>query len=172
MIDQRIAALLVEVVATPRPVVLIDGGAGSGKSTLAEQMLSAWPGPPPQLVSLDEFYPGWHGLEEAAQQVPEVITGHGFHRWDWGADAPGKWRDLDPDCGLIIEGCGAITAASRSLAGLAIWLEAPELVRRERALARDGEVFARHWQTWALQEAEHWRRDRPWVLADLVIQSA
>jgi cytidylate kinase len=52
---------------------------------------------------------------------------------------------------------------------LLIWLEAPDSVRKNRALERDGETFAPHWERWAAQEdamlaSEH-TKDR----ADLVI---
>ena len=42
----------------------------------------------------------------------------------------------------------------RELLDLLVWLEAPEGLRRERALSRDGQTFAPHWERWAAQEAE------------------
>lgn len=155
---------------SPRPVVLIDGGAGSGKTSLARALADAWPGPAAvQVVGLDELYPGWGGLSAGSAAVPGVITGHGFRSWDWAADRPGPWRPLDPTRPLIVEGCGALTPTSRRLAGLALWLEADEATRRRRALARDGETFASHWDEWAVQESVHWLADKPWELADLVL---
>jgi uridine kinase len=162
--------LLQAVAAAERPVVLIDGGAGSGKSTLAADLAAQWPtSARPQVVCTDEFCPGWDGLAVAAARVPQVITTGEFVEWDWAADAPGPRRVVDPGRPLIIEGCGAITPASRELATLAIWLDAPEDLRRERALARDGELFAPHWEQWAAQEQVHWQAGKPWELADLVI---
>ncbi len=161
--------LLPGLATLPRPVVLIDGGAGAGKTTLATDLVSAWPGDRPQFVSLDECYPGWGGLAAASAMVPGLVTGTGFRSWNWTAGAPGAWRELDPSRGLVIEGCGAITPDSAALADLAIWLEMPSEQRKARALARDGQAFAAHWDEWALQEAEHWRTDRPADLADLVL---
>lgn len=171
MLPASLASRLPGLAALPRPVVLIDGGAGSGKTTLASELVSSWPGEPPQLVGLDEVYPGWNGLAAASALVPHLVTGTGFRRWDWAASAPGAWRDLDPSRGLVIEGCGAITAGSVALADLAVWLEVPASLRKDRALARDGEVFAAHWDEWAAQEAEHWRTGHPAELAGLVISS-
>lgn len=171
MLPEPLGRLLPGLAALPRPVVLIDGGAGAGKSTLAADLVAAWPGEPPQLVGLDELYPGWHGLAAASATVPGLIAGTGFRRWDWTAAAPGDWRDLDPSRGLVIEGCGAITPASVALADLAVWLDLPAAERRARALARDGESFAPHWDEWAAQEAEHWRTARPAEVADLVISA-
>lgn len=154
-----------------RPVLLIDGGAGSGKTTLAETLAAAWPGDRAvQLVGLDELYPGWGGLAAGSASVPAVILGTRFRTWDWAAGRPGPWRTLDPSAPLIVEGCGALTPASRPLAGLALWLEVDEPTRRSRALARDGAMFADHWDDWAAQEAVHWRADHPRELADLVLR--
>jgi uridine kinase len=169
MLPEPLSRRLSVLAALRRPVVLIDGGAGSGKTTLASQLIASWPGEPPQLVSLDELYPGWHGLAVASALVPEVISGAGFRRWDWTAGAPDGRRELDPSRGLVIEGCGAITPAACALADLSVWLELPATERRARALARDGELFAAHWDEWADQEAEHWRAEHPAQLADLVI---
>ncbi len=155
-----------------RPVVVIDGGAGSGKTTLANALVEHWPAPGGvQLLSLDELYQGWDGLAAASAAVPGLIGGTGFRSWDWASRAPGPWRTLDPTRALIVEGCGALTRASRPVAGLAIWLELPEAQRRRRALARDGEEFATHWDDWAAQEAAHWLADRPRELADLVLDA-
>nr|WP_300144601.1 cobalt ABC transporter [Propionicimonas sp.] len=167
------AAVLRLVGSGERPVVLIDGGAGSGKTTLADALAEWWPGrTAAQVVGLDELYPGWGGLAAGSAAVPEVIAGSGFRTWDWAAGRPGSWRPLDPSAPLILEGCGAISPASRALAGLAVWLELDEATRKQRALARDGELFARHWDEWAAQEAVHWGADHPRELADVVLEMA
>ena len=50
--------------------VLIDGPSGSGKTwtaaTLADR--TNW-----RVVHLDEFYPGWHGLEKGSEMVGEQV---------------------------------------------------------------------------------------------------
>lgn len=155
----------------PRPVVLIDGGAGSGKTTLAAALAQAWPGPL-QVVGMDDFYPGWGGLVDASRAVAEQVlrpSGPGYRRWDWGRSEPAEWVPIDPSLPLVVEGCGALTPRSRALADLGVWCELDDAERHSRAIARDGELFAAHWEEWEAQESEHWRRHRPWELADLVV---
>jgi hypothetical protein len=72
---------------------------------------------------------------------------------------------------VLLEGAGAgARAVAPYLAGL-VWLEAAEPIRRERALARDGDVFGTHWSLWARQEAGHFVREGSRARADLVLDS-
>lgn len=157
----------------PRPVVLIDGGAGSGKTTLGQAMAAAWPGDVRvSLVSLDDFYPGWGGLAAASELVTTDVLSPshpGYRRWDWARSAPAEWVPLSSEAPLIIEGCGTLTPASRSLATFGIWCELDATTRRHRAWERDGASFAAHWDEWAAQEATHWQVHRPWELADAIV---
>lgn len=156
------------VPARGRAVVLIDGASGSGKTTLAADLAARWP-TPIRVVHLDDFYPGWDGLAAASAAVAESVLrpdAPGFRRWDWVTGRPGAWVPLDPRESLIVEGCGALTAASRSRATAGIWVVGNPTERKERALARDGETFAAHWDAWAAQERAHWRAHRPRELAD------
>ncbi|MFT4232382.1 MAG: hypothetical protein QM606_06365 [Leucobacter sp.] len=50
-----------------------------------------------------------------------------------------------------------------------VWIECDAAVRRARALARDGETYAPHWERWAAQEEAFFAEHRPWLLADEVL---
>ncbi len=56
-------------------------------------------------------------------------------------------------------------------ADLAVWVETPDAVRRERALARDGDTYAPHWERWAAQERAVYAADPPAARADLVLRA-
>ena len=141
-----------EAVPAGVPVVTIDGYSGSGKSTLAAalaRLVNGW-----QVLHLDDWYPGWDGLEagaEIARRIAADLRGgraSSYEAWDWENGATGATIRV-PLAPTIIEGCGAIEAE----ADLVIWIADPgEDERRNRALARDGQTYAPHWQRWADQD--------------------
>ena len=134
------------------PVVTIDGYSGSGKSTLAAalaRLVAGW-----QVLHLDDWYPGWDGLEAGADIARRIAAdlragrASSYEAWDWENGTTGATIPV-PLAPTIIEGCGAIEAE----ADLAVWIADPgEDERRHRALARDGQTYAPHWQRWADQD--------------------
>ena len=134
------------------PVVTIDGYSGSGKSTLAAalaRLVNGW-----QVLHLDDWYPGWDGLEAGAQIARRIAAdlrggrASSYEAWDWENGTTGATISV-PLAPTIIEGCGAIEAE----ADLSVWIADPgEDERRSRALARDGQTYAPHWRRWADQD--------------------
>jgi uridine kinase len=159
--------------AAPR-ITLIDGRSGSGKTTYATELARRTGS---QLLSLDDVYPGWDGLEAGEAHVLQhvlraIAAGEPprWRSWNWADARPGTWHDLDLARPLVIEGCGAISPAARALAHHAIWIELPDDdERRRRAIARDGDAFARNWQRWARQEERHAQLHDPRGTADEVV---
>ncbi|WP_345448554.1 hypothetical protein, partial [Microbacterium fluvii] len=137
--------------------LLIDGRSGSGKSSLAAAIAAARPGT--VVVRLDDIYPGWDGLQWASDHVrasllePRAQGDAGRWRaWNWAGSSPADWSTVTADSALIVEGVGALTPANRALADLAVWVDAPDDVRKRRALARDGATYVPHWDRWAAHE--------------------
>jgi len=177
-VAQTLAA--VAALSTPDPVVLIDGPSGAGKSTLADALVARWPtAARPQLVRLDDIYPGWGGLAAASEHVVaellgplrEAGTGR-WRRWNWAADRPAEWHQVRAGRPLVVEGCGALSAAAASLAQLRIWLTADDRVRKARALERDRGAFDAHWEMWDRQFQDFVRTQHPLALADVVLDGA
>lgn len=139
-------------------IIGIDGRSGTGKTSLAaqlEQELTA-AGHSVHVLHLDDFYPGWDGLFDGVEawdalsvQLTEGIAGT-YTPWDWEAGAPGEVRTVDPAATQVIicEGVGAIAGACE----VRILATAPDEVRHERAMARDGDTFRPHWERWTKQE--------------------
>lgn len=176
-IDEVYEAVLALVADAARPVVLLDGGSGAGKTSLAGELAAAWAGRRTdvlQVVSLDDVYPGWHGLAAASAAVPRILspTEPGYRRWNWEASHPADWVSLDPRRPILVEGCGALTRATAPLATCRVWLDADPDVRKRRALDRDQGGFDPYWDIWAAQEQAHWAANRPWELADLTVRTA
>lgn len=181
VVDDAVGALLRRAeearVGSRRVVLLIDGRSGSGKTTLGRAVAAAWPVDrlgPVRLVHLDDVYPGWHGLEAASRVVETSLlspVAPGWRRWDWEHDRAAAWEVLDPTVSLIVEGAGALTRASSSLADVRVWLELDADTRRRRALDRDGAAFEPWWDVWAAQEDRHLDRWSPTGLADLVVEA-
>lgn len=148
--------------------MLIDGRSGAGKTTLARELA---PLIGAQLVSLDDLYPGWHGLAAGSAAVAETVLRDrdpGWRRFDWASGEYAEWHAVDPERALVIEGCGALSRANRALASFGIWVELGAAERRRRALEREP-GFAPHWREWAAQEREHAAREHPRSLADVTV---
>jgi hypothetical protein len=151
-------------------VLLIDGRSGSGKTELARAIVAGVPSA--QLLRLDEVYPGWSGLEEGSRYVREHVLAADaprWQRWDWHAGERAEWHSIDADRPLVVEGCGALSHANRALACFGIWVSLDPALRKRRALARDGETYAPHWDEWAAQEDHFLTRENPAALADAIV---
>lgn len=125
-----------------------------------------------QLVKLDDFYPGWDGLDAASAMVPEILHTLWWQEWNWTTDEPGAWHKLDADRPIIIEGVGAVSRASAVLVDHTVWVELDDQTRKKRALERDGEAYAPHWERWALQELRFIARENPKALAKEIIEGS
>jgi len=168
----------VAALPTPHAVVLIDGRSGGGKTTLADRLQRSWPRPGerPQLVALDSLYPGWDGLAEGSRLArswllePHAAGRDGrWRRYDWVEGRFAEEHVVSPERPLIVEGAGAVTPGTAALADLVVWVQAPSASRRRRALARDGDGYAPHWDRWAAQEERHIADHDPARLAHLVV---
>jgi uridine kinase len=182
MSDEIHDAVLAEIVARTRRsepraggtrVLAIDGLSGSGKSTLARElagMLDA------RIIQLEQLYRGWDGLQDGIDLLVRAVlepiakrqTAHVPH-YDWIAGAYAAPWELEPPEILIVEGVGSGAQAAARFASVLVWLELGEDRRRERALARDGDLFRPHWEGWAAQERALIERERTAARADIVI---
>nr|WP_281170819.1 AAA family ATPase [Gulosibacter molinativorax] len=154
-------------------MVALDGRSGSGKTTLADQLARRTGC---QVLHVENFYPGWEGLDAGSEYlVREVLVplreGKSVrtHRWDWHVDQFFAGALIEPAGLIVIEGCGAISNASRPLLDVAIWLEADERIRRARATTRDGDES--WWLGWQAQEDAFYTREQSDRLADYVLDA-
>lgn len=160
------------------PLVLIDGPSGAGKSVLADALRAAWPGTSPALVRLDDVYPGWSGLERAGTMlarslVPPLRRGAvaSWRRWNWARSTPGVRERLHPGVSLIVEGCGAFAVAEGMPGAVRVWVDAPDALRKRRALDRDRGAYDPFWDLWERQWRRYVRRTSPERRADVRVRA-
>jgi hypothetical protein len=154
-------------------VLAVEGRSGSGKSTLAVAVAAELAAP---LVRMDDLYPGWDGLLGGVDALVEWILRPlsldrpaRWRRYDWTDGAYAEWHEVPGGGILVLDGTGSgALAAAPYLSGL-LWLEADDEVRRARALERDGDLYAPHWNRWAAQEERFHARDDVRARADLTI---
>lgn len=155
-------------------VVAIDGPSGSGKTDFANGLAAVADA---DVLHLDDLYPGWNGLAATPPIVAGVLAAIAVddvgsaRRWDWHGGVPGEAVAVPPTRLLLLDGVGSGAAVVRPFLSLLIWLEAPAEIRRRRALDRDGDTYAPHWDTWAEQEAAHFAAEGTRAVADLVVRT-
>ncbi len=155
-------------------LILIDGRSGSGKTTLAIRIAKSKQA---YLISLDDIYPGWDGLDAGSWHLYEhglLPRGQGvagrYQLWDWKKNQHGAWLEIPVGRPVVVEGCGSIRNNAPVLGAHCIWLDLDESLRRRRAAERDGPGFKKNWERWARQEERFQAVHRSRDLADEVRQ--
>jgi len=156
-------------------VVAVDGPSGSGKSDLADRLAKRLDA---QVLRVDELVAGWHGLAAmppvvARDLLAPLATGEvaAVRSWNWVDDRPGELVDVRPGPFLVLDGCGSGSRVIRPYLGLLVWIDAPEGVRRARAMARDGDVYEPWWDVWAAQERHLFATEQTMAAADVRLRS-
>ncbi|WP_433829808.1 dephospho-CoA kinase [Actinoplanes sp. CA-015351] len=159
--------------AGTRKVLAVEGRSGSGKTTLARAVGERLGAP---LIHMDDLYAGWDGLERGVTALRDWVLeplAEGrpavWQRWDWAAgEYTGHHPVPDADW-LVVEGVGAGGRLLRAYTCGVVWLESPTAVRKQRALARDGQTYAPHWSRWARHEDAFYATEQVRESADLLI---
>jgi uridine kinase len=159
-------------------LVCVDGPAGSGKTTLgaaiaraANRLGSV------RLVQMDDLYEGWTGLTgDLTDRIARLLlaplrdgrTGR-YRRYDWQLARFAETHSVDPVDTLVLEGVGSGAAAYDELITLLVWVEAPQDLRLERGVERDGVQVLPEWLRWVEQEDRVFTRDRTRQRADVLV---
>jgi uridine kinase len=159
-----------------RRLVLVDGLAGAGKTTLAALFADALRREDTvTVVAMDDLYEGWGGLPGVGRLVHQQLVRplvDGIRprvaRWDWHAARRRAPEPLPLADVVLLEGVGSWSSQLAPWTTLLVWVESPPDRRHSRALARDGEVFAPHWDAWAADERRLLAREATRAHADVV----
>lgn len=177
--SSEVAALVLDLVES-RPATLgsgrlicVDGPAGSGKTTLAAAIAALRPGSP--VVHTDDLLTGWRGLPTLHLAVDALLRPLAadrpgtYLRYDWLAGAPDETVSVTPTGLLVLEGCGSGSRVHADLATVLVWVSAPADQCLARGVERDGPEVAAHWQQWARDEDELFRREDTRERADVLV---
>ena len=157
-------------------LICLDGPAGSGKTTWAAGIAQL--ASDATVVHMDDLYPGWSGLPEVDVRLDGLLRPlaedrpGSYRRYDWVAGEYAERVVVGPVPLLVVEGVGCGAFRFADLVTVLVWVEAPERLRRDRGIARDGDAFAPHWEQWAVDEAEVFARERTRERADVRIDGA
>lgn len=165
--------------ASPRcgasTVIGIDGPSGSGKSTLAAAVSAQLDCP---VVHMDDLFPGWNGLAQAAALLTEQVlqpfaTGAdaAYRSWDWEGSRWGAVHAVPWAPVLVVEGCASTVTPAAEFIAVRVWVEADLPVRMARGMERDGEAYRPHWERWAAQERALFAADGTRERADLIVRT-
>jgi len=155
-------------------LVGVDGPSGSGKSTLAARLAARASAP---VVQIDDFvswsdFAGWWPRFET-QVLSPLLSGKAarYQVRDWANDeygtSLGGWKTQAWAQLVILEGVTCTRLAAASRLACSIWVEAPEDLRLQRGLERDGTDHRQLWLTWMAEEREFFGADRTRARADL-----
>lgn len=172
-------AVLAGVDAWSRALILIDGASGTGKTSLAAHLESKWPSQRAVVtLHMDDLYAGWTGLTDGMTVLlEEIMPGidanetTALRRYDWEARLYVDGGILPPNVDVIVEGCGSFVVSSRRTNTFRVWMEGIDEVRRDRALSRPDEDFARHWDIWDMQYQNYLRDVDPASTASMRVRS-
>jgi cytidylate kinase len=156
------------------PIIGVDGFSGSGKSDFAQALaleLGA------TVINTDDLVPGWDGLRASIDLLEEwvlvpISEGHpaSWQRFDWQLMRPAEWHDVVPSSVVIVEGCGVGHKKLSGFLSYLVWMNAPEVERRQRIRGRfDWDMYQPYVEVWADQERELRADDDVEARADLVV---
>lgn len=157
----------------------IDGLGASGKTTLAKKIADKFGNT--KIIHTDDFYKPIQ--ERTVGLVPEIVSPD----FDWDrlerevflspSDPPLSIRGsaegvTEPQKIVIVVGVYALQKRFRKYYDFTIWVDAPQKIRIERMIKREGETVAREWQEkWLPREERYLEVERPFEAASTIFEN-
>lgn len=156
-------------------VVAIDGPAGSGKTSLAAALA---PHLGATVVHMDDLYHGWDGLADSGALLNEAILlplsrgrAGRYRRYDWHQGRRREEHRVEPGGFVLIEGVGSVRTQTHRFYTTIVWVHAPDELRLQRSVARDGPAAEPFLRTWMRQEEQIFTATGTAALADIYVDA-
>ncbi|HNA98564.1 MAG TPA: 4-amino-4-deoxy-L-arabinose transferase [Marmoricola sp.] len=175
------ASIMATILARPATcgssrLIAIDGPAGAGKTELTRALVSLPALPDVSILALEDVYAGWDALARIEDSVEPLLRALAsgqpaqFAEYDWANCRSGEIRRVCPAPVIILEGVGAGCLRWADLVTTLVWVTHANAL--SRAITRDGEDHRGHLETWHRDEVSLFEREKPWLRADVVVDSA
>lgn len=159
-------------------LVAVDGPSGAGKTVFADRLAAAVPGV--CVVRTDDLLDGWADqftfwarLEERVLAPLRAGRPGRYRRYDWHRGAFGPEEVVVPPAPLLIlEGVSTARASVTAELTYAVFVTAPDRLRRQRAVDRDGAAVLPYLGVWRRAERAHFDADDTINRVDLVVDGA
>lgn len=160
-------------------IVAVDGFGASGKTRAARSLARQFSG---HVIGLDDFTrpgtPTWEHERFVAEVLVPLRAGRDavYRPWSYADDRPRTPVRVPAGSLVIVEGVSALARAVVDRVGiwwdLALWIDAPARLRRERIDERDGPSLLSRWQReWWPSEERYFADEDPLSLVDFVLRA-
>lgn len=179
--EKFVQELLDGIGLAKRLIIAIDGFGGSGKSTFAQKLREKFP--TAGIVSVDHFYQPitsdgenefhWERFEQEAINPLRSGKEFRYRPYNWKLQVFQDEVVIDCDQHVIVEGVYSTQEKFRDAYDVKIWIDAPDEVRLQRGVARDGELMRPMWENvWIPYTKKYMEEHQPHLSADIVIDGA
>lgn len=169
-------------------IIGVDGGGGAGKTTFSNKLVEVLDA---TIIRLDDLYKAkkdrahenqnsdinvdfdWDRIEKEIFMPIRNNAPIIYSFYDWSKDAITHTIDVPEGKPIIIEGGYSLQPKFFNDYDFTVFVEAPEELRLQRALVRDGEHMRPYWETtWLPADKRYKDAHQPHLKADLIISGS
>src|SRR5699024_361780 len=127
---------------------------------------------------IDDVYEGSDGLAAPgellrAQILLPLQQGYPgcYRRYDWYQERRAETHQVHPGGVVVVEGVGSVREHTREFYAAIVWVQAPDRLRLQRSIDRDGTEAEPQLRRWMSQEREVFETTSTAALADVHVDA-